>query len=86
MITISSLNAPIATNKVSMFKLTIEVEFNDYFRLIQAKSLALEMIISVTFSLGHPVDTIQCNIILWLKRKRENTPNCSSMDSIKGSS
>ena len=58
MIKISSLNAPISANKVSMFKLTIEELFRDYFRLIQAKSLALAMTKSVTFFLGHPVHTL----------------------------
>ena len=52
---ISSLNAPISANKVSFFMLTIEEYFKDYFRLIQAKTLALAMIKSVTFFLGHPV-------------------------------
>ena len=37
---------------VYMFKLTIEVKFKDYCRLIQAKSLALVMIKSVTGSYG----------------------------------
>ena len=32
------------------------IVFKDYFRLIQAKSLTLAMIKSVTFFLGHPVD------------------------------
>ena len=55
MMKISSFNAPISANKVSIFKLAIEEWFKDYFRLIQAKSLALAMIKSVTFFMGHPV-------------------------------
>ena len=51
----SSLNAPLSTNKVSIFKLTIKDKFNDYFCLIRDKFFALALIISVTFFLGHPV-------------------------------
>ena len=58
MIKISSLNAQISANKVSMLKLTFEESFKDYFRLIQAKSLTLAMIKSVTFFLGHPVELL----------------------------
>ena len=64
---ISSLNAPISANKVSMFKLTIEEQFKDYFRLIQAKSLTPAIIKSVTFFLGHPVGHF-CKITYFLFR------------------
>ena len=45
----STLNASISTNKVSIFKLTIEDLFQGYFRLIGATILALALIKSVTF-------------------------------------
>ena len=58
MIKISSLDDQISANKISIFKLAIDEWFKDYFRLIQVKSLVLAMIKSVTFFLGHPVDSV----------------------------
>ena len=54
-INIFTLNAPISNNKVSMFKLTIEVCFESCFGLIHAIFLLLGSTKSVYFFLGHPV-------------------------------
>ena len=54
-INIFTLNAPISTNKVSMFKLAIEVCFENYFGLIHAIFLLLGSTKSVYLLLGHPV-------------------------------
>ena len=54
-INIFTLNALISTNKVSMFKLAIEVCFENYFGLIHAIFLLLGSTKSVYFFLGHPV-------------------------------
>ena len=54
-INIFTLNALISTNKVSMFKLAIEVCFENYFGLIHAIFSLLGSTKSVYFFLGHPV-------------------------------
>ena len=54
-INIFTLNAPISTNKVSMFNLAIEVCFENYFGLIHAMFLLLGSTKLVYFFLGHPV-------------------------------
>ena len=54
-INIFTLNAPISTNKVSIFKLAIEVCFENYFGLIHAIFLLLGSTKSVYCFLGHPV-------------------------------
>ena len=54
-INIFTLKAPISTNEVPMFKLAIEVCFENYFRLIHAIFLLLGSTKSVYFFLGHPV-------------------------------
>ena len=55
-INIPTLNAPISTNKVFIFKLTIEDYFKNPFGLIRSKFLSLSLIKSVAFFLGHPVN------------------------------
>ena len=59
MINIFTLNAPISTNEVSMFKLAIEVCFENYFRLIHAIFSLLGLTKSVYFFLGHPVSSME---------------------------
>ena len=54
-INIFTLSAPISTNEVSMFKLTIEVCFENHFGLIHAICLSLGSTKSGYFFLGHPV-------------------------------
>ena len=56
-IKIPTLNAPISTNKVFIFKLTIEDNLKNYFGLIRSKFLSLSLIKSVAFFLEHPVNT-----------------------------
>ena len=58
-INIFTLNAPISKTKVSMFKLAIEVCFENYFGLIHAIFLLLGSTKSVYFFLGHPVVIIK---------------------------
>ena len=48
-------SAPISTNEVSMFKLAIEVCFENHFGLIHAIFLSLGSNKSGYFFLGHPV-------------------------------
>ena len=55
-IDIFTLSAPNSTNKVSMFKLAIEVCFENHFGLIHAIFLSLGSTKSGYFLLGHPVD------------------------------
>ena len=50
---IFTLNAPISTNKVSLFKLAIGVCFENHFGLIHAIFLSLGSSKSVNFFLGH---------------------------------
>ena len=57
-INIPSINAPISTNQVCIFKLTIEDYFKHYFGFIRSKFFSLSLIKSVAFFLGHPVVTI----------------------------
>ena len=52
---IFTLNAPISTNEVSMFKLVIEVCFEKHSGLIHATFWSLGSTKSVCFFLGHPV-------------------------------
>ena len=54
-INIFTLSAPISTNEVSMFKLAIEVCFENHFGLIHAICLSLGSTKSGYFFLGHPV-------------------------------
>ena len=54
-INIPTLNAPISTNKVFIFKLTIEDIFKNYSGLIRYKVLSLSLIKSVALFPGHPV-------------------------------
>ena len=54
-INIFTLSAPISTNEVSMFKLAIEVCFENHFGLIHAVCLSLGSTKSGYFFLGHPV-------------------------------
>ena len=54
-IDIFTLSAPISTNEVSMFKLAIEVCFENHFGLIHAIFLSLGSTKSGYFFLGHPV-------------------------------
>ena len=54
-INIPTLNLPISTNKVSIFKLTTEDCLKNHFGLIRSKFLSLSLIKSVAFFLGHPV-------------------------------
>ena len=54
-INIFTLSAPISTNEVSMFKLPIEVCFENHFGLIHAICLSLGSTKSGYFFLGHPV-------------------------------
>ena len=58
-INIFTPSAPISTNKVSMFKLAIEVCFENHFGLIHAIFLSLGSTKSGYFFLGHPVHTTQ---------------------------
>ena len=53
-INIPILNAPISTNKVFIFKLTIEDYLKNYFGLIGSKFLSLSLIKSVAFFSGTP--------------------------------
>ena len=55
-INIFTLSAPISTNEVSMFKLAIEVCFENHFGLIHAVCLSLGSTKSGYFFLGHPVE------------------------------
>ena len=55
-INIFTLNEPVSKNKVSKFKLAIEVCFENHFGLIHAIFLLLGSTISVYFFLGHPVE------------------------------
>ena len=55
-INIFTLDEPISTKEVSMFKFAIEVCFENYFGLIHAIFLLLGSTKSVYFFLGHPVD------------------------------
>ena len=52
---IFTLDAPISTNEVYVFKLAIEVYSDNHFGLIHAIFLSLGSTKSVHFSLGHPV-------------------------------
>ena len=52
---IFTLNAPIFTNEVSMFKLAIEICFENHFGLIHVIFLSLGLTKSVCFFYGHPV-------------------------------
>ena len=70
-INIFTLSAPISTNEVSMFKLAIEVCFENHFGLIHAICLSLGSTKSGYFFLGHPV-------LLQL------IPTVLSLNSIKG--
>ena len=54
-IDIFTLSAPNSTNEVSMFKLAIEVCFENHFGLIHAIFLSLGSTKSGYFFLGHPV-------------------------------
>ena len=54
-INIFTLSAPISTNEVSMFKLAIEVCFENHFGLIHAICLSLGSTKSGYFFLGHTV-------------------------------
>ena len=54
-INIFTLSAPISTNEVSMFKLALEVCFENHFGLIHAIFLSLGSTKSGYFFLGHPV-------------------------------
>ena len=54
-INIFTLSAPISTNEVSMFKLAIEVCFENHFGLIHAICLSLGSTKSGYFFLGYPV-------------------------------
>ena len=49
-VNVPTLNAPISTNKVFIFKLSIEDYFKNYFGLIRSKFLSLSLIKSVVFS------------------------------------
>ena len=53
---IFTLNSSISINEVSMFKLAINVCFENQFGLIRAIFLSLGSSKSVYFFLGHPVD------------------------------
>ena len=57
-INIFTLSAPMSTNEVSMFKLAIEVCFENHFGLIHAVCLSLGSTKSGYFFLGHPVDRL----------------------------
>ena len=59
-INISTLKAPVSTNKVSVFKLTIEVCFKNVFGLIHAKLSSLGSTKSVYFFLGTPGINYEC--------------------------
>ena len=61
-ISIFTLKAPISKNKVSMFKLAIEVCFENCFGLIHAIFLLLGSTKSVYFFLGHPVFSMACKL------------------------
>ena len=54
-----TLSAPNSTNEVSMFKLAIEVCFENHFDLIHAMFLSLGSTKSGYFFLGHPVESLQ---------------------------
>ena len=54
-IDVFTLSAPNSTNEVSMFKLAIEVCFENHFGLIHAIFLSLGSTKSGYFFLGHPV-------------------------------
>ena len=54
-INIPTVNAPASTNKVFIFKLTIEDYFNNHSESIGSKFLPLSPIKSVAFFLGHPL-------------------------------
>ena len=58
-IDIFTLSAPNSTNEVSMFKLAIEVCFENHFGLIHAIFLSLGSTKSGYFFLGHPVDFLK---------------------------
>ena len=58
-IDIFTLSAPNSTNEVSMFKLAIEVCFENHFGLIHAIFLSLGSTKSGYFFLGHPVYTLK---------------------------
>ena len=66
-INIFTFSAPISTNEVSMFKLAIEVCFENHFGLIHAVCLSLGSTKSGYFFLGHPVVTRRCH------KENENT-------------
>ena len=59
-INIFTLSAPISTNEVSMFKLALEVCFENHFGLIHAIFLSLGSTKSGYFFLGHPVLAANC--------------------------
>ena len=58
-IDIFTLSAPNSTNEVSMFKLAIEVCFENHFGLIHAIFLSLGSTKSGYFFLGHPVQLVE---------------------------
>ena len=65
-IDIFTLSAPNSTNEVSMFKLAIEVCFENHFGLIHAIFLSLGSTKSGYFFLGHPVGcrcSMYCKIL-----------------------
>ena len=89
-INIFTLSAPISTNEVSMFKLAIEVCFENHFGLIHAIYLLLGSTKSGYFFLGHPVyclsspdEYIFLSIILFLNSLLGTLiltgPNCKAI-------
>ena len=78
-IDIFTLSAPNSTNEVSMFKLAIEVCFENHFGLIHAIFLSLGSTKSGYFFLGHPVVSwerrrkcVQRNEGGWLATRKKN--------------
>ena len=59
-IDIFTLSEANSTNEVSMFKLAIEVCFENHFDLIHAIFLSLGLTKSGYFFLGHPVYFVSC--------------------------